>query len=191
MKGCKFGVVLIRTACLHNTEKRWNGLRDYSTDLRLQMSSKTICARLKTLKYNNVCLPNNLQFVGVHLLFLAQSHTHKSGGIEAGSTLLRTFFRLYEEQGYCYSYLESHTCYQVWDSRSEYHLCCNKGEWGDWLLSGSHGSVVSALTFQSLILSSIPGQKPVFLIPSYLLSACVSLPSIFTSIARIFTTVCN
>ena len=33
-------------------------------------------------------------------------------------------------------------------------------------LVGVGGSVVSALAFQSLILSSIPGRKPVFLIPS-------------------------
>ena len=37
--------------------------------------------------------------------------------------------------------------------------------------------MVSAPAFQSLILSSIPGRKPVFLI---LLSACVSRPSIST-----------
>ena len=29
-------------------------------------------------------------------------------------------------------------------------------EWGGWLLPGSRGSVVSALDFQTLILSSIP-----------------------------------
>ena len=33
-------------------------------------------------------------------------------------------------------------------------------------------------------LSSIPGRKPVFLIPSYLLSACVSRPSVSTSFTR-------
>ena len=49
----------------------------------------------------------------------------------------------------------------------------------DWLLSGSRGSVV---TFQSLILSSITGQKPVFLILSYLFSVCVSRPSISKTI---------
>ena len=38
-----------------------------------------------------------------------------------------------------------------------------KREWEDWLFSGSCGSVASALDFQSLILSSIPGQKLVFL----------------------------
>ena len=65
-----------------------------------------------------------------------------------------------------------------------YHWCGNKGGWGDWLFSGSRGSVVSALAFQSLILSSIPGWQPVFIIPSYLLSACVSRPSISTSITR-------
>ena len=33
---------------------------------------------------------------------------------------------------------------------------------GDWLLSGSRGSVVSVLAFESLILTSILGQKLVF-----------------------------
>ena len=33
-------------------------------------------------------------------------------------------------------------------------------------------------------LSSIPGRKPVFLIPSYLLLACVSRPSVSTSFTR-------
>ena len=45
-------------------------------------------------------------------------------------------------------------------------------EWGNWLLSRSHGSVVSALAFQSLILSSIPGLKVVFLILSYTSGLC-------------------
>ena len=58
--------------------------------------------------------------------------------------------------------------------RSIYHLCSNKGEWGDRLLSGSRGSVDSALAFQSLILSLIPGQKSFFLIPSSTILACVS-----------------
>ena len=50
--------------------------------------------------------------------------------------------------------------------------------------------MVGALAFQSLILSSIPGRKPVFLIA---FSACVSRPSIYTYITRslrIFTSVC-
>ena len=51
-------------------------------------------------------------------------------------------------------------------------------DWGDW----EFGSVASALAFQSLTPSSIPGRKPVFLLPSYLRSACVSRPSISTSI---------
>ena len=50
---------------------------------------------------------------------------------------------------------------------------------------GVVAQVVSALAFQSLILSLIPGRKPVFLIPSYLLSACVS-PSISTYVVHPF-----
>ena len=51
---------------------------------------------------------------------------------------------------------------QAWDSRQEYHLCSNKGEWGDRLLYESRGSVVGALAFQSPMLSSIAGAEAGF-----------------------------
>ena len=52
----------------------------------------------------------------------------------------------------------------------EYHLAVDEREWGDGFLTGSRGSVVSALDFQSLILGSIPGGNRSFLLSFHPLS---------------------
>lgn len=48
---------------------------------------------------------------------------------------------------------------------SPVHMVVYKREWGDWVLSGSHGSVVSVLDSWSLILSSIPNGSSSFSLP--------------------------